>query len=588
MNSAGFTAKGQAVFVAFLLYILPMAILAEDTVGANLVEVENLDSGPYLHRVSVQIGNRVEHLLLNPNPDLNDLTMINSAGEAISQPVIAYMGIVESLPASWARVVIDGSYLAGTINIAGENLHLSSEISSDNSTLESAEPVVMLPALTPPPQTERLTIRNVTPEEILIPVDNEFSDTRGVVTRVAQIGVVIDSLYNEAIGGRGLNNAIATMNSVDGLYRDRFGLALKVEALVLVTDDESLALQGNGIEQNLNLFRDYRIASELLPSDLDLVHLFTGINVNDNAIGLAFSGAACRTDGYDVSMSRPFLFPVTLTAHEIGHNLGAMHDDETQLCRAISDRLMFSEINFETTQQFSSCSADAINTRLLQSACYTDAIDISLDLTQLESNQLIATVTNLDETRAFPSAELHIDLENATIAEAPASCELEDNSKLTCAVPATFASETQELAIKLRLDRADERTVTMQLESQGFLDLNLANNNVELIIPGDPEPVVSEPGLGNQGLGDSGEITAEGAQGPDEIIADDQSIVSNLPDTNVPATGASSGGGSFGSLWMLLLLFVRRIPFTRAHLSPAQFPSRGIRNVSQAKILQLS
>ena len=128
MNSAGFTAKGQAVFVAFLLYILPMAILAEDTVGANLVEVENLDSGPYLHRVSVQIGNRVEHLLLNPNPDLNDLTMINSAGEAISQPVIAYMGIVESLPASWARVVIDGSYLAGTINIAGENLHLSSEI----------------------------------------------------------------------------------------------------------------------------------------------------------------------------------------------------------------------------------------------------------------------------------------------------------------------------------------------------------------------------------------------------------------------------------------------------------------------------
>ena len=60
MNSAGFTAKGQAVFVAFLLYILPMAILAEDTVGANLVEVENLDSGPYLHRVSVQIGNRVE------------------------------------------------------------------------------------------------------------------------------------------------------------------------------------------------------------------------------------------------------------------------------------------------------------------------------------------------------------------------------------------------------------------------------------------------------------------------------------------------------------------------------------------------
>ena len=90
--------KGLAVFVAFLLHILPPAILAEDTVGANLILVEDLDSGPYLHRVSVQIGNRVEHLLLNPNPDLNQLTMYNSAGEVMEQPAIAYMGIVESLP----------------------------------------------------------------------------------------------------------------------------------------------------------------------------------------------------------------------------------------------------------------------------------------------------------------------------------------------------------------------------------------------------------------------------------------------------------------------------------------------------------
>ena len=561
--------KGLAVFVAFLLHILPPAILAEDTVGANLILVEDLDSGPYLHRVSVQIGNRVEHLLLNPNPDLNQLTMYNSAGEVMEQPAIAYMGIVESLPASWARMVIDGNYLAGTINIAGENLHVSSEVPSDSNALddpENAKPVVMLPALIPPPARDR-SIRNLAPEEILIPINNEFSDTRGIVTRVAQIGIVIDSLYNEAIGGRGVNNAIAAINSVDGLYRDRFGLALKADALVLVTDEESLVLEGNGIEQNLNLFRDYRIASELLPADLDLVHLFTGINVDDNAIGLAFSGAACRTDGYDVSLSRPFLFPVTLAAHEIGHNLGAMHDDETQLCRAISDHLMFSEINFETTQQFSSCSVDAINNQLLQSACYTDAIDISLDLTQLESNQLIATVTNLDETRAFPSAELNIDLQNATIAEAPASCELEGNNNLTCAVPATFAGESRELAIKLRLDRADERTVNMRLESEGFFDLNQTNNNVELIIPGDPEPEQQpepdlesgpEPIVSDAGVISGGEITTQGAQGADEIVADDQPVISSLPGSNSPATGASSGGGSFVPLWLLLLLLLPR------------------------------
>ena len=48
-----------------------------------------------------------------------------------------------------------------------------------------------------------------------------------------------------------------------------------VDVVVLLTDDTVLSLNGAGLEENLNLFRDYRILSDLLPEDLglSLIHI---------------------------------------------------------------------------------------------------------------------------------------------------------------------------------------------------------------------------------------------------------------------------------------------------------------------------
>ncbi len=309
-----------------------------------------------------------------------------------------------------------------------------------------------------------------------------------------------------------------------------------VDVVVLLTDDTVLSLNGAGLEENLNLFRDYRILSDLLPEDLGLVHLFTGVESGDNAVGLAFSGSACRTDGYDVSMSRPFLFPVELAAHEIGHNLGADHDDATLECADISDHLMFSAINSDTTRQFSSCSVDAIETRLQQGTCYTEAINIGVEITQLESNQILATVTNLDAARAFPSATLQVDLQNAAITEAPALCELENPTRLICDIPATFAGDQHDIAVKLRLEPEEERTISMRLEPNGFFDLDDQNNFAELVLPGDPLPLAG------------GELTTQGASS----------------NTGITTAAAEGGGGLFKLqwLWLILLLSVTRRTLT--------------------------
>ena len=557
MKTERLAANGIAALIYFLLLLLPPVISAEETYNASLAGVETLDAGPYSNRISVRIGNRVERLLVSPHSHLNNLHIVTTDGTSVEQSGTAYVGIIESLPSSWARLVVEGSFVSGTINAGNVSTHFSSEQTAFAAN-SFGRGNLMLTPLEPPAEsntTPRKSVLSISAEsrpadalpgnslssdelfeEISVPINNSLAQTVGDVTRVARIGIVVDALYQEAIGGRGLNNAISTLNSVDGLYREKFGLALMVDVVVLLTDDTVLSLNGAGLEENLNLFRDYRILSDLLPEDLGLVHLFTGVESGDNAVGLAFSGSACRTDGYDVSMSRPFLFPVELAAHEIGHNLGADHDDATLECADISDHLMFSAINSDTTRQFSSCSVDAIETRLQQGTCYIEAINIGVEITQLESNQILATVTNLDAARAFPSATLQVDLQNAAITEAPALCELENPTRLICDIPATFAGDQHDIAVKLRLEPEEERTISMRLEPNGFFDLDDQNNFAELVLPGDPLPLAG------------GELTTQGASS----------------NTGITTAAAEGGGGLFKLqwLWLILLLSVTRRTLT--------------------------
>ena len=82
--------------------------------------------------------------------------------------------------------------------------------------------------------------------------------------------------------------------------------------------------------------------------------------------------------------------------------------------------------------------------------------------------------------------------------------------------------------MKLRLEPDEERTLTARLEANGFYDLNDNNNLVELVIPGDPQPLAVT----------GGEITTLATGSAEGTIT----------------TGGSSGGSNGPAMLLLLLL----------------------------------
>ena len=191
---------------------------------------------------------------------------------------------------------------------------------------------------------------------------------------VLRIGVVVDSSFDAAHGGRGLERALAIVNGADGLFRATLGVGLAIDAVRVHADPatDPLVAGGDTVESMLETFRLVRDADPELPADLALVHLFTGLEDARGAFGLGYVDAACRGDGWATALSTPFAFDMLLAAHEMAHVVGATHDDDPSCAGLATEAdLMWSTLSGRTRAAFSACSVAAVR-RTLESGCLVD------------------------------------------------------------------------------------------------------------------------------------------------------------------------------------------------------------------------
>ncbi|MEX1026205.1 MAG: M12 family metallo-peptidase [Planctomycetota bacterium] len=129
------------------------------------------------------------------------------------------------------------------------------------------------------------------------------------------------------------NDVTNVLNTMDGIFTAQVGMDHLVTTIVVRTsnNDPYSAFEPSNL---LGQFQAHWLsAQQAVPRDS--AHLFTGKNLNGSTIGIANLSGVCNGLGYALSQSRftsNFSRRVALTAHEMGHNLSALHCNQASSC----------------------------------------------------------------------------------------------------------------------------------------------------------------------------------------------------------------------------------------------------------------
>jgi hypothetical protein len=144
-------------------------------------------------------------------------------------------------------------------------------------------------------------------------------------TREIELAAYFDAGLTRIQGANSRNYIEATVHAANNLHLAQLGLVIK---LTSVSEFQIALRPDEEIEADI-LLRIFRARVALSGAKPDLHHLFTGALLTGKTIGLAYVGAACIDRGaFAAGLSRnvpPALQPIVLS-HELGHGLGAYHD----------------------------------------------------------------------------------------------------------------------------------------------------------------------------------------------------------------------------------------------------------------------
>jgi hypothetical protein len=210
-----------------------------------------------------------------------------------------------------------------------------------------------------------------------VATESDFEYTQSFAANPNNVGQADADAANQDI-----LNIIA---GVDAIYDAQLGIKIRVvfqRAWTTNTDPYTLTNASNALSE----FRsNYSASPPVDPSNVDLVHMFTGKDFDGGTIGIAYMGVTCNVPefAYGISQSKwnggSIMMPrIALTAHEMGHNFGASHpNQENPVPPSCDPSIMNSFIQF--TSNFCQFSRDQITnhvssngsclTRLVQPGC---------------------------------------------------------------------------------------------------------------------------------------------------------------------------------------------------------------------------
>ena len=500
-------------------------MLAQDKLGSDADEV----------KVNVSVKGVEFVLALRPSPLVQRTEFASGSDLPVDlSSARLYAGMVEGDDSSWARVMLRGDSIEGVVMSYGERYELTADsligtIDYYRAGIDKRSETGLDEhyVLQPPRMGEAL------PAEDLL--QRQTGQKGEGVTRLLKLNIVIDSQYNDYYGGNGLSQAMTYLNIADGIYREKFGMALEVGNALVYTDRSAdpMNLGAVTLEQTLRTFRDFRLARNKQVPAAGLTYLFSGNRNTDEAIGLAWIGAICRTDGFDVGVTTPSSYGDLLVTHELGHSMGAQHDTDTN-CSGESNRLMWPRISGTTRQDFTNCSSDSVNVGMAK-ACLFDALDLSVSLEAEQAQKVIAQVQNNDYYQTSSDSTLSLEVAALDIEQLPPGCSDSTTTEIACSVGSLQPGEARSFEFPIGSMARNGTHVIASLSSHAAFDPYPGNN-------------ASGLSLRNESEGEAIWVASNTPVQPQNTPSQLQSTAS--ASDALPSTGGSSGG-SAAWLWLI-------------------------------------
>ena len=151
-------------------------------------------------------------------------------------------------------------------------------------------------------------------------------------------------LKNDQLTGA-KNEIRSIFNRVESIYTLQLGIFVSLKDLQIDSQNKR-PYSSKDSERLLEYFRNYTVTRKQL-KNADVYHLFTGNVLKESVVGLAYVGSTCRNQygeySFGLTAKTNEAMQALVTAHEIAHNLGAVHIDGP-------DSIMSPYLNSQKTQ----------------------------------------------------------------------------------------------------------------------------------------------------------------------------------------------------------------------------------------------
>jgi len=121
----------------------------------------------------------------------------------------------------------------------------------------------------------------------------------------------------------------AILNAAEAIYTAQLGIRFDLKSQNMFSSSTQ-PYTSKSPTTLLDQFRTYSESHHQLAS-ADVYHLFTGKDLDGGTIGLSYVGPACRDKSFAYGLTQRVSSSIQalVTAHEIGHSLGATHPEDT-------------------------------------------------------------------------------------------------------------------------------------------------------------------------------------------------------------------------------------------------------------------